>query len=139
MTDSSRPLVGDAARFLPLTPQVFHILLSLHDGPRHGYSIIQDIRHRTGGEMQLTASTLYDAVARLSDQSLIQQVPEPARDEVGDPESAPARRDKRRRYYAVTALGRGRCGRGATVGARRRGGSGARRGAARVNLAIGDV
>jgi DNA-binding PadR family transcriptional regulator len=95
MVPEPRPLVGDAARYLPLSPQVFQILLSLHDEPRHGYSIIQDVRQRTNGDMQLTASTLYDAIARLSDQALIEEVPEPR-----------PGRDTRRRYYALTTLGR---------------------------------
>lgn len=93
------PLVGGTARFLPLSPQVFHVLLALHDEPRHGYSVIQEVRLRTRGEMQLTASTLYDALARLVDRGLIQEVPAPD-------DGADERRDKRRRYYGLTALGR---------------------------------
>jgi DNA-binding PadR family transcriptional regulator len=88
---------------------VFQILLSVYDEPRHGYSIIQDVRQRTKDEMQLTASTLYDAIARLSDQGLIEEVPEPppAPAESADrTDTAPRRRDKRRRYYALTPLGR---------------------------------
>lgn len=94
---ASRPL--QPAAFLPLTPQVFHVLLSLHDQPRHGYSVIQDIRLRTNDEMQLTASTLYDALARLVDQGLIEEVPAPD-------DGGAGRRDKRRRYYGLTTLGR---------------------------------
>jgi len=89
------PPVRDASALLPLTPQVFQILLSLSDGPVHGYAVINDIRDRTDGEMQLTASTLYDALARLLDQSLIAEI-DPPDDE----------RDSRRRYYALTAGGR---------------------------------
>jgi DNA-binding PadR family transcriptional regulator len=89
------PPARDPSAFLPLTPQVFQILLSLSDGPAHGYAVINDIRDRTEREMQLTASTLYDALARLLDQSLIVEI-EPAEDE----------RDSRRRYYALTPLGR---------------------------------
>lgn len=80
-----------------MTPQVFQILLTLADGPRHGYAIIADIRERTGGEMQLTASTLYDALARLADQALIEEAPAP-------PDAASA--DARRRYYRLTPAGR---------------------------------
>lgn len=80
-----------------MTPQVFQILLSLADGPKHGYAIIADIRERTSDEMQLTASTLYDALARLADQALIAEAPAPA-----DGRSA----DGRRRYYQLTAAGR---------------------------------
>ena len=81
----------------PLSPQVFQILLSLSDGPAHGYAIIQDIRERTRGEINLTASTLYDALARLVDLSLIVEVDEPpdAKDH-----------DARRRYYRLSSLGR---------------------------------
>lgn len=97
---------------MTLSPQVFQILLSLHEAPRHGYSIIQNVRARTNDEMQLTASTLYDAIARLSDQELIEEVAEPTTgiesEQTPDdrPDGRLARRDKRRRYYALTAAGR---------------------------------
>lgn len=81
-----------------LSPQVFQVLLSLSDGPRHGYAIIQDIRARTGDQMRLTASTLYDALARLSDQAWIE--------ECAAPSDADATQDARRRYYRLTKLGR---------------------------------
>jgi DNA-binding PadR family transcriptional regulator len=77
---------------LPLTVPVFQILLSLADQDLHGYALIRDIDARTSGEVRLTASTLYGAVARLLDASLIAEVP--------DRESA------RRRCYHITAAGR---------------------------------
>lgn len=80
-----------------MSPQVFQVLLSLHPGPLHGYSIIQDITQRTGGEVRLTASTLYDALARLVDQGVIEETEAPR-----DSSSA----DARRRYYQLTSLGR---------------------------------
>lgn len=82
--------------YLPLTVPVFQILLSLSDQDRHGYAIIQDVRARTGGEVQLTASTLYAAIKRLLDGRLIDEVD--ARPEQKDD-------DQRRRYYRITALG----------------------------------
>ena|SRR5688572_10535574 len=91
------PSTPDGRQFLPLSAQVFQVLLSLHEGPQHGYSIIQNVRERTRDEMRLTASTLYDALARLVDQELIEEVPAPADAEDHDP---------RRRYYALTSLGR---------------------------------
>jgi DNA-binding PadR family transcriptional regulator len=75
---------------------VFHVLLALHQGPLHGYSIIQDVRQRTGDEIRLTASTLYDALARLVDTGLIEEVAAPAADT----------QDSRRRYYRITRTGR---------------------------------
>lgn len=80
-----------------MTPQVFQILLTLSEGPRHGYAIITDIRDRTEGQMDLTPSTLYDALARLTDQGLIAEAAPPA-----DTPST----DSRRRYYALTRSGR---------------------------------
>jgi DNA-binding PadR family transcriptional regulator len=82
---------------LPLSPQVFQILVSLADGPRHGYAIIQEVAQRTDGGIRLTASTLYDALARLADQGCIDEVPPPA-DAAG--------RDSRRRYYRLSEMGR---------------------------------
>ena len=83
---------------LPLSVPVFQILLSLSDRQLHGYAIIQDIRDRTEGEVELTASTLYAAIKRLLDTGLI--------DELAAPPD-PADDDPRRRYYRITALGLG--------------------------------
>lgn len=79
-----------------LSPQVFQILLSLADGPKHGYAIITDVAERTDREITLTASTLYDALSRLVDTRFITEVDAPF---AGD-------HDSRRRYYALTASGR---------------------------------
>lgn len=80
---------------LPLTSPVFQILLSLSDRELHGYAIIQDIRERTDGEVNLTASTLYAAIKRLLDLRLIDE--SSARPGAAD--------DPRRRYYRITAYG----------------------------------
>lgn len=92
-----------------MTPQVFQILLSLAEGPRHGYAIITDVRDRTGGEVQLTASTLYDALARLVDHQLISEASGPRADAGATrarSRSAPLKEDSRRRYYQLTPQGR---------------------------------
>jgi DNA-binding PadR family transcriptional regulator len=88
-----------------MSPQVFHVLLGLSDGPLHGYALIQEIETRTGGEVRLTASTLYDALSRLLDQGLIEEVAGPT-DGAGGARGAQARPDARRRYYALTSQGR---------------------------------
>jgi DNA-binding PadR family transcriptional regulator len=80
----------------PLSPPVFQILLSLVDADLHGYALIQDIRARTDGEVDLTASTLYGAIKRMVADGLITEVA-PAR---------PAEDDPRRRYYRITRAGR---------------------------------
>src|SRR5689334_10707970 len=84
------------AEHLPLTVPVFQILLSLADRDLHGYAIIQDVRERTAGEVELTASTLYAALKRMLDARLVEELDE--RPAPGD--------DARRRYYRMTPLGR---------------------------------
>ena len=89
-----------------MTTQVFQVLLSLADEPRHGYAIIQEIEQRTGGEVRLTASTLYDALARLVDQGLISEIDAGAMSQETSA-SLSAKPDARRRYYQLTTAGRG--------------------------------
>ena len=80
--------------FLPLTPAVFHILLSLSDTDRHGYAIMQDVHATTKGQIRMGPGTLYGTIKRMIDEELIEE-------SSGDPTE-----DQRRRYYHVTALGR---------------------------------
>jgi DNA-binding PadR family transcriptional regulator len=80
---------------LPLPPATLHILLALAETERHGYAIMQDVEARTDGELQLSAGTLYRAVARMVEQGLIVEVAK--RRSRSD--------DARRRYYKVTAFG----------------------------------
>lgn len=77
---------------LPLRPVEFQILLSLAEGERHGYGIIQDARER--GEAAPDIGTLYRALARMLDQGLI---------ESADSRQAPE--DERRNYYRITDAG----------------------------------
>jgi DNA-binding PadR family transcriptional regulator len=81
---------------LPLSVPVFQMLLSLADCDLHGYAIIQDIRERTEGEVELTASTLYAAIKRLLDAGLIDEL---------DTRPTAAQDDPRRRYYRITSMG----------------------------------
>jgi DNA-binding PadR family transcriptional regulator len=83
--------------FLPLPPPVFHILLSLADGERHGYALKREIAHRTAGRLRLGAGVLYGSISRMLAQGLIEES-----DERPDPHLD----DERRRYYKITALGR---------------------------------
>jgi len=78
---------------LPLTIPVFQILLSLVDQDLHGYAIIQDIDRRTTGEVRLTASTLYGALARMLDGGLVAEL-----------DAEPAH--ERRRRYRIGKRGR---------------------------------
>lgn len=87
----------DPRSLLPLTLPVFHILLALADGERHGYGIILDIAQRTDGAVRLRTGTLYTALARMLKLGLIEESAERP-----DPESD----DERRRYYRITPFGR---------------------------------
>ena len=80
----------------PLTPAVFHILLALVDGDKHGYAIMKDVEDQTDGRIKLGAGTLYGTIKRLLAAGLIVEI-----DERPDPELD----DERRRYYHLTALG----------------------------------
>src|SRR4051812_27422201 len=91
---SSHP--DDVAALLPLPPATFHILLALVDQERHGYAIIQDVEARTGGELRLSAGTLYRSIARMVEQGLIEEVTR---------RPAAVADDERRRYYRVTPFG----------------------------------
>ena len=86
----------DPKGMLPLQPHVFHILLSLIERERHGYSIIQNIAEKTGGDITLGTSTLYAAIKRMVAAGLLREVPKPADADSDDP---------RRRYYKATELG----------------------------------
>jgi len=80
-----------------LSAPVFQILLSLLERDAHGYAVILDVRERTGGEIDLTASTLYAALKRLKSQGWIEEVKRRTR---------PTDDDPRRRYYRITREGR---------------------------------
>src|SRR6201993_4053194 len=79
-----------------LPPATFHILLALADEDRHGYAIIQDIAARTGGQLKLSAGTLYRSIQRMLEQGLITETRQ---------RPAPELDDERRRYYRITPLG----------------------------------
>ena len=87
----------DAAAYLPLTPAVFHVLLALADGDKHGYAIMKDVRQRTDGKVRLSAGTLYGIINRLLGDGMIIET----RDR-----PSPALDDERRRYYRLTRFGR---------------------------------
>src|ERR1700716_4359413 len=81
---------------LPLPPATFHILIAVADEDRHGYAILQDVAARTGGELKLSAGTLYRSIQRMLDQGLIVET----RDRPAPEDDA-----ERRRYYRITPCG----------------------------------
>lgn len=82
----------DPSTYLPLTPALFHVLLSLADGQKHGYAIMKEVAERTSGQVELSTGTLYGIIKRLLADGLIR-------------ESALGSTD-RRRAYRLTPFGR---------------------------------
>ena len=64
------------------------VLLSLSDGPKHGYTITTDVAEQTG--IHLGPGTLYGSLTKLVELDLIAALPS----------------DDRRRPYEITASGR---------------------------------
>lgn len=94
MSKNQASTASTAENLLPLTHIVYHVLLSISDGDKHGYAIIKDLAARTDGRFELEAGTLYAAIKRMRDEELIAEVP------------APEGSDSRRRCYAITDFGR---------------------------------
>lgn len=93
MADQPRSVDG----LLPLKPKVLHLLLSVADGPRHGYSIMQEVAGRTDGQVRLWPAALYALLRELEKSDfIVESASRPSADED----------DERRRYYALTPLGR---------------------------------
>ena len=90
---SDRPRRAD--HLLPLKPKVLQILLVLADGPRHGYAIMQEVAVRTEGQVRLWPTALYATLRELQEQDLIAQSDQRPDDD-----------DERRRYFALTPLGK---------------------------------
>jgi DNA-binding PadR family transcriptional regulator len=77
-----------------LTDPAYRTLAALQDGPLHGYAIAQRVREQSGGDVRLTAGTLYGVLERLKERGLIAAGAE----EVVD--------GRARREYALTDDGR---------------------------------
>jgi DNA-binding PadR family transcriptional regulator len=88
-----RPIVEQSTMTEPLhelgrfAEPSLHILVSLSDGPKHGYAIMADVEAISGSP--IGPGTLYGALARIERRGLIEAL---------EPE-------QRRRPYRLTALG----------------------------------
>jgi DNA-binding PadR family transcriptional regulator len=87
----------DPVERFPLSLPVFQVLLSLCEGPMHGYALLTDIKARTDTTVELGAGTLYAAIKRMAGAGLI---------EACDPPPGEVVSDSRRRYYRITEKGR---------------------------------
>src|SRR5216683_7644021 len=78
----------------PLTPAVFHILLALAGGRKHGYAIMKEVAADGGGFLRMGPGTLYGSLQRMTAAGLVEEMEEVSEE------------DDRRRYYRLTGAGR---------------------------------
>ncbi len=79
----------------PLTPAVFHILLALAKGDKHGYEIMKAVRQDSGGTVTMGNGTLYGSLKRMLSDGLVEDAGDRGEDD-----------DARRKYYRLTDRGR---------------------------------
>jgi DNA-binding PadR family transcriptional regulator len=91
---ADRRLPARAESFLPLTPLMVYLLLSLAEAPAHGYALVGRIRERSGGIVDPGTGSFYSVIRSAVDAGLI------AEDQAG------IRTDARRRQFMITELGR---------------------------------
>ena len=80
----------------PLTPAVFHVLLALAGGRKHGYAIMKEVEADGGGFLRMGPGTLYGSLQRMTAAGLVEETE--SADETDGVE--------RRRYYQLTNAGR---------------------------------
>ncbi len=80
----------------PLTPAVFHILLALSTGERHGYGIMKQVETDSDGKVTMGPGTLYGSLKRMLDAGLVKE---------SDKRIDPEMDDERRIYYQITGIG----------------------------------
>lgn len=86
----------DPKSCLPLTATVFHVLLSLAEGPKHGYAIHKEVSERTEGRVALSIGTLYTTLGRLLKEGMVEKAGR---------QPASLSSDERRLYYRLTPFG----------------------------------
>jgi DNA-binding PadR family transcriptional regulator len=83
--------------YQPLTPAVFHVMLALADGEKHGYAIMKSVEDHTASTLKMGAGTLYGTLQRLTEAGWVLEVAPPQAQTV---------RDEKRRFYRLTGEGR---------------------------------
>ncbi|SRR5579871_4532601 len=89
-------MVNNFDHYLPLSPATLHILLALAGEDLHGYAIMQEIARQSEGKYKVGPGTLYDNLQKLIDREWVEELGGRKSDD-----------DPRRRYYRLTAAGRG--------------------------------
>jgi hypothetical protein len=79
----------------PLSSAVFHILLALSSGERHGYGIMKQVQVDSQGKVNMGPGPLYGSLKRMLDAGLVEE---------SDKRIDPEMDDERRIYYQITGL-----------------------------------
>jgi DNA-binding PadR family transcriptional regulator len=87
---------ANPSSFLPLTQPIFHILLALANGEKHGYAIMQEVELISNQQFKMGPATLYSSIKRMLEIGLIEE---------SDDRPDPGLDDQRRRYYRLSGLG----------------------------------
>jgi len=87
-------IASDVTSLLPLSAAVFHIMLSLAERERHGYSIAKEVERSTDGTVQLQPTALYRHLKQMRADGWVEE------SKAIDPD------DARRRAYRLTPRGR---------------------------------
>lgn len=74
--------------YVPMTETGFYILLCLQK-EAHGYSIVQQVKQLTGGEIRISPGTLYGSLSKMEKDGLIRFL----------------REEEKRKIYSITELG----------------------------------
>ncbi len=74
--------------YVPMTESGFYILYCLQQ-PQHGYGIGQQVKQMTGGELVISAGTMYGTLSKMEKDGLIVFV----------------REEEKRKLYQITSLG----------------------------------
>lgn len=74
--------------YVPMTESGFYILYCLQQ-PQHGYGIGQQVKQMTGGELVISAGTMYGTLSKMEKDGLIAFV----------------REEEKRKLYQITSLG----------------------------------
>ena len=74
--------------YVPMTESGFYILYCLQE-PQHGYGISQKVKKMTGGEVSISAGTMYGTLSKMEKDGLIRFY----------------REEEKRKLYQITELG----------------------------------
>src|SRR5260370_12011692 len=86
-----------AQDLLPLPAAMFHMLLLLREGERHGYALKREMAKRSGGRLNPGPGVLYGSINKMLEHGLIEE---------SDERPVSHLDDERRRYYRITPFGR---------------------------------